>query len=70
MRNPATMLAAETSYMWRPKSAWRLSSRDLLRLLKYGMSRNNVVIVTGVSSGIGRFIAVLLARQGFHVFGT
>jgi hypothetical protein len=34
-RKNATMLAAKTSYMWRPTSAWGLSSRDLLKLLKY-----------------------------------
>ncbi len=34
------------------------------------MSSNNVVLVTGVSSGIGRSTAYLLARKGFRVFGT
>ncbi len=34
------------------------------------MSRERVVIVTGVSSGIGRATAELLARRGYRVFGT
>ncbi len=34
------------------------------------MSREDVVIVTGVSSGIGRATAELLAHEGFRVFGT
>ncbi len=34
------------------------------------MSRENVVIVTGVSSGIGRATVELLAHEGFRVFGT
>ncbi len=34
------------------------------------MSSKGVVIVTGVSSGIGRATAELLARDGFRVFGT
>jgi NAD(P)-dependent dehydrogenase (short-subunit alcohol dehydrogenase family) len=34
------------------------------------MSQEEVVLVTGVSSGIGRAIAALLAGQGFRVFGT
>jgi NAD(P)-dependent dehydrogenase (short-subunit alcohol dehydrogenase family) len=34
------------------------------------MSNSNVVIVTGVSSGIGRAAAMKFARQGCRVFGT
>lgn len=34
------------------------------------MSQEKVVLVTGVSSGIGRAIAGLLVRSGFRVFGT
>ena len=34
------------------------------------MERKQVVLVTGVSSGIGRAIAALLARSGFQVFGS
>ncbi len=34
------------------------------------MSGKDVVIVTGVSSGIGRATAGLLAHEGFRVFGT
>jgi short-subunit dehydrogenase len=34
------------------------------------MSKEQVVLVTGVSSGIGGATAELLARSGFHVFGT
>ena len=34
------------------------------------MSQEKVVLVTGVSSGIGRAIAGLLSRSGFRVFGT
>lgn len=34
------------------------------------MSNSKVVIVTGVSSGIGRATAVKLAKQGCQVFGT
>jgi NADP-dependent 3-hydroxy acid dehydrogenase YdfG len=34
------------------------------------MTRQTVVLVTGVSSGIGRAIAVLLSENGFRVFGT
>jgi NAD(P)-dependent dehydrogenase (short-subunit alcohol dehydrogenase family) len=34
------------------------------------MNKHKVVLVTGVSSGIGREIAHLLAEQGFRVFGT
>ena len=34
------------------------------------MREKKVVLVTGVSSGIGRAIAALLSRSGFRVFGT
>lgn len=34
------------------------------------MSQERVVLVTGVSSGIGRAIAGLLSLNGFRVFGT
>jgi len=34
------------------------------------MIENNVVLITGVSSGIGREIAQLLAQRGARVFGT
>lgn len=34
------------------------------------MSKAEVVLITGVSSGIGRATAILLARQGCRVFGT
>jgi NADP-dependent 3-hydroxy acid dehydrogenase YdfG len=34
------------------------------------MNERKVALVTGVSSGIGRCIALLLASHGFHVFGT
>ena len=34
------------------------------------MSKSKVVVVTGVSSGIGRVTATLFAQQGFRVFGT
>ena len=34
------------------------------------MSQGKVVLVTGVSSGIGRAIAGLIPRHGFRVFGT
>jgi short-subunit dehydrogenase len=34
------------------------------------MSQEKVVLVTGVSSGIGRAIAGLIPRHGFRVFGT
>jgi NAD(P)-dependent dehydrogenase (short-subunit alcohol dehydrogenase family) len=34
------------------------------------MSQEKVVLVTGVSSGIGRTIAAVLASRGFRVFGT
>lgn len=34
------------------------------------MSREHVVIVTGISSGIGRATAALLVQDGFRVFGT
>ena len=34
------------------------------------MAEGKVALVTGVSSGIGRSIALLLASHGFHVFGT
>jgi NAD(P)-dependent dehydrogenase (short-subunit alcohol dehydrogenase family) len=34
------------------------------------MSEKKVVLITGVSSGIGQAIAQLLAKRGFTVFGT
>ncbi|WP_426944916.1 oxidoreductase [Pseudomonas oryzihabitans] len=34
------------------------------------MSKAEVVLITGVSSGIGRAAAILLARRGCRVFGT
>jgi short-subunit dehydrogenase len=34
------------------------------------MNGEKVALVTGVSSGIGRGIAILLSERGFHVFGT
>jgi NAD(P)-dependent dehydrogenase (short-subunit alcohol dehydrogenase family) len=34
------------------------------------MSESKVVVVTGVSSGIGRVTALMFAQQGFRVFGT
>jgi NADP-dependent 3-hydroxy acid dehydrogenase YdfG len=34
------------------------------------MSQNSVVVVTGVSSGIGRITAEKFAKQGCRVFGT
>lgn len=34
------------------------------------MSKSKVVVVTGVSSGIGRAAAVRFAQQGCRVFGT
>jgi NAD(P)-dependent dehydrogenase (short-subunit alcohol dehydrogenase family) len=34
------------------------------------MAEKKIVLITGVSSGIGQAIAQLLARQGFTVFGT
>ena len=34
------------------------------------MGKEQVVIVTGASSGIGRAIAERLWREGFEVFGT
>jgi NAD(P)-dependent dehydrogenase (short-subunit alcohol dehydrogenase family) len=34
------------------------------------MTRDKVALVTGVSSGIGRVTATLLAQHGFRVFGT
>lgn len=34
------------------------------------MSEKKIVLVTGVSSGIGREIATLLSDRGFQVFGT
>ena len=34
------------------------------------MSKSKVVVVTGVSSGIGRVAAEKFARQGCQVFGT
>jgi NAD(P)-dependent dehydrogenase (short-subunit alcohol dehydrogenase family) len=33
-------------------------------------SENKIVLITGVSSGIGRETAQLLARRGARVFGT
>jgi len=34
------------------------------------MSENNVVLVTGVSSGIGRATSEMLSEQGFKAYGT
>ncbi len=34
------------------------------------MSNSKVVVITGVSSGIGRATALILAKQGCQVFGT
>jgi NAD(P)-dependent dehydrogenase (short-subunit alcohol dehydrogenase family) len=34
------------------------------------MMKNTVALVTGVSGGIGRATAELLAQHGFRVFGT
>ena len=34
------------------------------------MDENKVVLVTGVTSGIGTATASLLSEQGFRVFGT
>lgn len=34
------------------------------------MSEKNVVLITGVSSGIGKATAEFLSKQGFRVFGT
>jgi NAD(P)-dependent dehydrogenase (short-subunit alcohol dehydrogenase family) len=34
------------------------------------MAKDRVALMTGVSSGIGRATATLLANCGFHVFGT
>ncbi|HEX2714360.1 MAG TPA: SDR family NAD(P)-dependent oxidoreductase, partial [Candidatus Acidoferrales bacterium] len=34
------------------------------------MTRHKVVLVTGISSGIGRATAMLLSGRGFRVFGT
>lgn len=34
------------------------------------MSSSRVALVTGVSSGIGRSIALALAARGYRVFGT
>ena len=34
------------------------------------MSNNRVVLITGISSGIGRAMAVQLVQNGFTVFGT
>jgi NAD(P)-dependent dehydrogenase (short-subunit alcohol dehydrogenase family) len=34
------------------------------------MSHSKVVVITGVSSGIGRAAAMKFAKQGCRVFGT
>ncbi len=34
------------------------------------MSRVPVVLITGATAGIGRHVALHLARKGFHVFAT